>query len=111
MREITIGDKEIRVRATPLALLYYKQEFKSDLLGDLIKMQNLNEDMSNLDTIAFLQIAWAMNKADSFGSQFHSFEKWLSGFESVDVTEPRFIKEVLEEAASGFFRGKFKPPV
>ena len=36
MREITIGEKTIRVRATPLALLYYRQEFKSDLVSSLI---------------------------------------------------------------------------
>lgn len=38
MREILIGEKTVRVRATPLALLYYRQEFKSDLVSDLIKL-------------------------------------------------------------------------
>ena len=41
MREITISEKTIRVRATPLALLYYRQEFKTDLVGDLISMQEM----------------------------------------------------------------------
>ena len=36
MKEIMIGEKTIRVRATPLALLYYRQEFKADLVSDLI---------------------------------------------------------------------------
>ena len=38
MKEIKIGEKTIRVRATPLALLFYRKEFKADLLSDLIKM-------------------------------------------------------------------------
>lgn len=38
MRELLIGEKEIRVRATAPALFYYKREFKSDLISDLIKV-------------------------------------------------------------------------
>ena len=37
MKEITIGENKIGVRATPLALFYYKQEFKADLVSDLLK--------------------------------------------------------------------------
>ena len=36
MREIKLGDKEVKIRATPLALLFYKQEFKSDLIGAIV---------------------------------------------------------------------------
>ena len=53
MREISIGEKQIRLRATPLALLYYQQEFGSDLVGDLIKMQVIQEDPSRFDSVAF----------------------------------------------------------
>ncbi|MFX4263125.1 hypothetical protein ACOBQJ_13135 [Pelotomaculum propionicicum] len=38
MKEIKICEKTIRVRATPLALFFYRKEFKSDLLSDLIKL-------------------------------------------------------------------------
>ena len=38
MREIIIGEQQLRIRATPLALLYYKQAFKSDIVADLIKI-------------------------------------------------------------------------
>jgi len=51
MREITIGDKTIRVRATPLALLFYKQEFSVDLVGDLMSMQNMANDPSQFDAL------------------------------------------------------------
>jgi hypothetical protein len=48
MREITVGGKQIRVRATPLALLFYKQEFRTDLIGDLISMQEMATTRASL---------------------------------------------------------------
>jgi len=114
MTEIKIGEKEIRLRATPLALLYYKQEFKSDLLGDLIKMQDVAKDISKIDTVTCLQLIWAMNKADNFGKPFPSFEKWLAELESIDFSDPSFLVAAVEEAADGFLGGsrkqKDKPP-
>lgn len=104
--EIKIGEKEIRLRATPLALLYYKQEFGSDLLGDLIKMQDVAQDVSKIDTVACLQIIWAMNKADNYGKPFPSFEKWLAELESIDFTDPTFLVAAIEEAVDGFLRGR-----
>ena len=104
--EIKIGEKEIRLRATPLALLYYKQEFGSDLLGDLIKMQDIAKDISKLDTVACLQFIWAMNKADNYGKPFPSFEKWLVELGSIDFSDPSFLVAALEEAANGFLGGR-----
>jgi hypothetical protein len=59
-RDIKIGDKEIRVRATPLALLFYKQEFKSDFMGDMVKLEKMKDSMANIDTTLFIQMIWAM---------------------------------------------------
>jgi hypothetical protein len=104
MREITIGEKQIRVRATPLALLFYKQEFKTDLIGDLISMQEMTSDPSLFDSVKILQIMWAMAKADGKGS-FSSFETWLGGLDSVDFADGDMLAAVVEEATDGFFRG------
>jgi len=123
MRELKIGDQTIRVRATPLALLFYKQEFKSDLLGDLLKMlqgmigiQYLlgNSDSSDLenidfgkfDTVIFLQLIWAMAKADAFGKQFPSFVEWVSDMEAFDLADPSVVAAAFEEETSGFFRSR-----
>lgn len=38
MKTVKIGEKDINLRATPLGLFYYKQEFGTDLMGDLMKM-------------------------------------------------------------------------
>jgi len=104
MREITIGEKTIRVRATPLALLYYKQEFKSDLISDLISMQAMSSDPSQFDALKFLQLIWAMAKADD-AKGFPSFEAWLADMESFDFADNDIMTAVIEEATDGFFRG------
>jgi hypothetical protein len=105
MRTIKIGEKEIGLKATPLALLYYKQEFKTDLIGDLLKMQALANDPSALDSVAILQIAWAMNKAaEGKGKTFPHFESWLNQFEYVDFSDADTMTAIMNEAAEGFFR-------
>lgn len=104
MRELNIGGQTVRVRATAPALLYYKQAFKADLIGDLLKLTKVAEDLTNLDSILVLQIVWAMSKADSFGKEFPAFESWLAALESVDFSDPAFMAGALEEAADGFFR-------
>lgn len=121
MRELNIGGKQVRVRATPLALLYYKQAFKSDLvkdmasmfgsvvgaLGDLDNLDRLSvpeqlDVMGQLDTLVFLQMIWAMAKADAFGQHFPGFETWVSELESIDLSDPSFLVAAMEEAADGF---------
>ena len=104
MREITIGEKQIRVRATPLALLFYKQEFNTDLIGDLISMQEMATDPSQFDALKFLQLIWAMAKADD-AKGFPSFEAWLADMESFDFADNDIMTAVIEEATDGFFRG------
>lgn len=104
MREIVVGEKTIRVRATPLALLYYKQTFGADLIGDMVKMKDLKEDPTSFDSVACLQLIWAMAKADAYGKQFPSFEVWLSGIE-IDFSDQSFLMAALEEAADGFLGG------
>lgn len=104
MREIMIGEKTIRVRATPLALLYYKQEFNADLVGDLVAMRNMASDPSQFDAVKFLQLVWAMNKADN-PEKFPSFETWLGGLDSLDFADADIMAAVVEEATDGFFRG------
>lgn len=104
MKELTIGEQKVRVRATPLALLYYKQSFKTDLLGDLTKMEQLKKDQSKLDSVFILQLVWAMAKADAYGKDFSSFDKWISELESFDFSDELLMTAVMEEAADGFFR-------
>ena len=114
MRTAIIGGKKIRLRANPLALLYYKQEFDRDLLADIIKLQSLQSlqdgDFSSLDMVSLFQIAYAMNKAAKPADVFPTFEEWLAQFETIGFDDPQWIVDVVEEAADGFFRsGKSAP--
>lgn len=105
MRIVKIGDKGIGVRATPLALLYYKQEFGSDLIGDLIKFQDLMADPSKLDSVTFLQMTWAMAKAnEGVGKKFPDFYNWVAELDSFDITDDDVLFAIIEEAEKGFFR-------
>lgn len=104
MKELNIGDQVVRVRATPLALLFYRQEFKSDLVGDLIALEKVMDDPSQLDSVALLQLVWAMAKADAFGKEFPSFMQWVSTLDYFDMSDEKLMTDVLEEAADGFFR-------
>lgn len=108
MRELRIGKQSVRVRATALALLFYKQEFKADLIGDLTKMKDVADDPSKLDSIQILQMVWAMAKADAFGKPFLSFVEWVATIEDFDLADSAFIAGALEEAADGFFRSGIK---
>lgn len=107
MRTVKIGDKEVGLKGTPLALLYYRQEFKTDLLGDLTKFSKINkDDLSDFDSIALLRLAWAMAKADNgVGKQFPNFTAWLEELDSFDLSDQDMILSIIEEAQAGFFRG------
>jgi hypothetical protein len=107
MREITIGEKTLGLKASPVALLYYKQEFKTDLIGDLIKMEKIGENIAKIDTVVILQLIWVMNKAaEGPGKQFPNFEKWLESLDCVDFTDSNLLSEVMAEATAGFFRSR-----
>ncbi|MDO3680567.1 hypothetical protein [Paenibacillus ehimensis] len=108
MRELNIGEKTVRVRATPLALLFYKQEFKSDLIGDLLKLDKVRRDPSQLDSVSFLQLIWAMAKADAYGKSFPSFVEWIASLDSFDLSDQDVLAAAMEEATSGFFRSGVK---
>ncbi len=108
MKTVKIGDKELGLRATPLALLYYKQSFKKDLIEDLVSFQDMANiekgDFSGFDSVKILQICYAMNKADNFGKQFPDFETWLSKLDGIDFADEQFMIAIIEEATDGFFR-------
>ena len=110
MREIKIGEQTIGLRASPLALLFYKQEFGRDLVGDLMKLLNVEEEPETFDSVLFLQIAWAMAKAEKgLNKQFPSFINWVSNLEYFDVSDTNIIQPIADEALDGFFRAANKP--
>lgn len=104
MRDIKIGDKTVRVAATPVTLFIYKKEFGTDLVGDLIGLQTLENDPSTMDSTKFLQMAWAMAKTANMPNNFPDFVTWLSEFDYVDFSDDSMMTGIVEEAEEGFFR-------
>lgn len=104
MRDIKIGDKTVRVTASPVTLYIYKKEFGTDLVGDLLSLEELEYDPSALDSIKFLQMAWAMAKTANMPNNFPDFVTWLSEFDYVDFSEDSMMTGIVEEAEKGFFR-------
>ena len=109
MREIIIGDKEYKVVASPITLFFYKKEFKTDLLGDYMKLQELETNVGAFDGVSILQMAWAMVKTAKAG-QIVDFEQWLNGLEYVNFEDDRMMAEIIEEATQGFFRSREQTP-
>lgn len=122
MREVTIGDKTLRLRGSALSLLHYQQEFGRDLLGDMVGMvagltgfQALSGgevdpsklDFSRLDSVAILRLVWTLARtAAGVGGQFSSFTRWLEEHEDIDIFDPDLLAAAIEEATKIFFRRK-----
>jgi hypothetical protein len=105
MRTIKIGEQEIGLKATPLALLFYQQSFGTDLIGDLTKMEKIQKDPSKFDTVFILKLAWAMAKAnEGVGKKFPDFTNWLAELEDFDFSDTDVLNAILNEAMEGFFR-------
>lgn len=136
MREIKSGDIIMRIRASSLALFFFKQEFKKDLFKSLTNIckgwvsnpkimeyaksgADINDgdaaEMMDIlpDGLELLQITWALNKAQNQAESIQTppFEHWLEKYGEIAVMD--IFQDVTEEAMQGFFRinNKSKPPV
>jgi len=120
MHEVTIGDKTLRLRGSALSLLYYRQAFGRDLLGDLVsmltamtglevlragKMDIEKINFTGLDTVAILRLIWTLARTDAGpNGSFPSFEVWLAENEDLNMFDNDLLKAVFEEVQRAFFR-------
>lgn len=127
MREIKSGDTILRIRASSLAIFFFKQEFKTDILkaiGDICKDWLSNPklvsaakageaDIPDFGTDLFsiipngytvMQITWALNKAQNVAEnlQTPNFESWITQYQDIAVLD--ILQDVIEESMQGFFR-------
>ncbi len=137
MRELKVGEATLPVKATPLSLLFYRQEFGSDMTKDFLTVmkgfismfpgasgKNL-EDLSELDvsgvtmdsisaaeidTLGVLKLVWAMAKAGCYPEPWPRFEPWVASLDGVTVLDESFFAAALEVAADGLFRGGSPAP-
>ena len=122
MREVTIGDKTLRLRGSALSLLHYQQEFGRDLLGDMVAMMTglagfqafsngaevdpSRLDLSKLDSVAILRLVWTLTRtAAGINAPFPSFAKWLEEHEELNIFDAELLNAAMTEATKIFFRG------
>lgn len=127
MKELLFGDKTVRVRASNLTLLFYKQEFERDVVGDFSSMliglagglQALSGgekfdfsslDLGKLDSVVLLQIIWAMAKSAEYNgsNKFPNFYQWIKEEDDLNIFNKEVLLAVAEEGARGFFRTDLK---
>lgn len=105
MREIKIGETTYGVRATTLALLFYKQEFKTSLLTDYVQASQARDSNGGMfDEVILMQIMWAMHKADKLPEKTPGFMAWLEELGKINFADPELYKGIIMEAAEGFFQ-------
>lgn len=133
MRELHTGENILPVRATPLTLLFYRQEFGTDMSTDfftvmsgflaafpdakgkpLSELSEADLDPTKLtadslagaefDVLAILRFVWAMAKTAAHPTAWPTFESWLASIPNVDVYDPMFLSAALGVAADGLFR-------
>jgi hypothetical protein len=103
MKTMKIGNREMNIEGSALTPFFYKKEFKQSMSGDLVKMQDIGDDLSKLDDVNILQMAWALEKTAlvDTGKSIKGFESWLKDLGKVDITE--FASEVMEEVMDATF--------
>lgn len=105
MREINTGDNPIKIHGSPLTLLFYRQEFDSDILAEIIELESLAKNPTKINTVALMQMTWAMGKTAAYGkSDWPDFMTWLARLEWFDFTNQDLIVALVEEAGKSLFR-------
>lgn len=109
MRTIELGGKKLGLRARPSALRVYHQQFDRDLVAD---MNHFNEiasdlnkgDISRFNSMLLLQVVYALHQAYDTKKVLPNFDDWLDTFDYINLGEPGWMLEVVQEVADGFFR-------
>ena len=106
---IEIDGKQVGFKTNGLVPVFYKAQFKRDLIKDLLSMGGNNkktEDQDqlewlrdNVDFMVFFDIAWVFARA--YDKSIPPQDEWLESFDTfpiMDVFEP--LQELLEATIS-----------
>jgi len=128
MKELVSGDIKIKVRASNMALFYFEQEFKENLLSvagkiifgtadgmksddkETVDKEEAIRSLDSISVIGLLKVIWAMNKAENFylKKDTKHFEEWLADCDEFNVFD--CIMEAIGIISDGFFRTSEKKP-
>jgi hypothetical protein len=113
MRELNLGESILPVRATPVAMFFYRQEFDSDMSHDCLQVltwflgapddDECPDREPLLDAVAgALKLVWAMGKASAWPKIWPAYGTWMDGLPDVEF-DASFVNEVLCVAEDGLF--------
>lgn len=77
-KTITIGGKEILMRATAATPMHYRNQFKKDMMVELAAQEG--KDLQNMDLGVFERMAYIFSGAFKNGV---SLEEWLEQFDEI----------------------------
>lgn len=107
MRKIDIFGKGVFLQGSPLTLLYYRNEFGTDLFRDFNAAMPRNDE-DTYDVTLVLQCAWAM--ARTAEPKTPQFVAWMESFSGDGFTlsgaahDGGWIPGVIEGAIAELFR-------
>lgn len=79
LKEIKIGEKVIPMKASAFTPFLFKEQFNSDIITEMQKMQKSGE----IDSVFLARLAWVM--ARSADKNLPKLEEWLGDFEMLDL--------------------------
>jgi len=102
-KKAALGGKieTMNLRATPVARLYYRQEFGCDIY-ESIKVLTADDVTYESAVPEAVKLAWAMNKADNFAKNLSTpdYAQWLEKYKKFEFAAN--IQPIVREAAKGF---------
>jgi len=113
-RTVHLGGRTFTIKAGPLSLFYFHEEFGSSIMEDYARMfatspeeaaeKSFYELLAQYDWPSALRLAWAFEKTASSDPDFPIWEAWIAAFDYIDMGDNEFIVQVGEEATRGLFR-------
>ena len=89
---VNVSGKEVRFKSTAATMRIYRNNFKSDMLADVFKLQKTfnkkktaEEQFDAIDLGIFEQLAWAMAKTADPNTK--PIDNWLDDFETFAIQE------------------------
>lgn len=88
-KKITLGGKEILLKATAMNLLIYQAEFGEDMFkakGELLKaFSSEGIDYSSINSLQLLRMIWTFAKTGD--KNFPPFREWMESLDEVPVVD------------------------
>lgn len=117
LKTIKIGNQDYNMKSSAFTPFKYKNDYKTDLLKDIGKLNGMNRDISKLNkedqeeawlneigTIMEMALHMAYTMITEYDKTFKPYDEWLQEIDNL-FDNMEWIQEVMELAMSTF-RGR-----